>query len=235
MRNRYFVWAFALLVLVLVAAPVIAAPPEKPVITSPGGGEVYNTHSPLLEWTEGAGATEYDIVIRNALNAVVFKKKGLAAGDVCTEGACSYSLATEEPPFSFLNGTYTWNVLGKNVDGRNRSAKATFIIDFPGKPTLVSPDKNATTGTTPVFSWNTVDAAEEYTVVVNHPSTGVKLISIPLTPVEVCIGDVCTFSFNSIFRPGTYRWWVQAKQITFPNVSKSERRKIKVVNNPLLP
>jgi hypothetical protein len=208
----------------------MAAPPEKPVITSPGGGQVYDSYSPLLQWIEGAGATEYDIVIRNALNVAVIKQKGLAAAEVCTAGECSFSLEIQDPPLSLANGTYTWSVLGKNVDGQNRSAKETFSVEFPGKAPLLSPDNNATTGTVPTFSWTAVDLADQYRVIVANPTTGDKLVSILLGTGDACTGDVCTFSFNSVFKPGAYRWWVLTKQASFPNTSKSEKRKINMTN-----
>jgi hypothetical protein len=114
-----------------------------------------------------------------------------------------------------------------NEDGNNASPFAVFTVDFPGKATLVSPANNAPAGQVQTFTWNVVAQADNYTVVVQQISNGNKLVSIPLTQA-VCSGDLCSFTFNSLLKVGAHRWWVETRQITFPNVSRSAKRKITV-------
>jgi hypothetical protein len=228
MRKHLLSFFCLVFVLVTTVFSVSAAPPTKPVITSPEDGEVINTHTPLLSWQASDGATSYKLILQTSQGAAVLTKTlTVETDDPCSGGDnCSYSMVNDD--INLLNRAYRWRVIARNQDGNNASPFANFTVDFPGKPTLVSPANNAAAGQVQTFQWNVVDQAELYTVVVEHINSGNKTVSISLLPGEVCSGDVCSFTFNSLLKLGANRWWVEARQLTFPNVSRSAKRKINV-------
>lgn len=227
MRKQMFSFFSVVFALMATAFTVSAAPPTKPVITSPEDGVISNTHTPLLVWEASDGADDYKLILQTSpQGAPVFSTTLNVVEDApCSGDTCLYSMVNDG--VELLNRAYRWRVIAMNEDGNNASAFATFTVDFPGKATLVSPANNAPAGQVQTFTWNVVAQADNYTVVVEQISNGNKLISIPLTQA-VCSGDLCSFTFNSLLKVGAHRWWVETRQITFPNVSRSAKRKINV-------
>lgn len=228
MRKHLLLFFCLVFVLITTVFSVSAAPPTKPVITSPEDGVISNTHTPLLVWEASDGATSYKLVLQTSAGAAVFSKTlVVATDDPCSGGdSCLFSLVNDD--INLANRAYRWRVIALNDDGQNASPFAVFTVDFPGKPTLVSPTNNAPAGQVQTFTWNVVDQADSYTVVVQHIASGHKLISIPLSTGSACTGDLCDFTFNSLLKLGENRWWVEARQVSFTNISRSAKRKITV-------
>lgn len=229
MRKHLLSFFCLVFVLITTVFSVSAAPPTKPVLTSPENGDTVNTHTPLLSWQASDGATSYKIILQTSpQKAKVFTKiLSVETDDPCSGGdTCNYSMVNDE--INLLNRAYRWRVIARNQDGNKVSPFATFTVDFPGKPTLVSPANNGPAVQVQTFEWGVVDQAETYTVVVQHIKSGQKTISVPLSPAEFCEGSTCTFQFNSLLKLGATRWWVEARQLTFPNVSRSAKRKMTV-------
>lgn len=233
---RKLLLSMILLLTLAVALPVSAAPPDAPAIISPGGGVTYNTNLPFLEWIGASTATRYRVVFRNALGQVVLARVFRAA-DVCAGVACAANLLVDPPApqFTFVNDSYTWRVFAINNDGRTGSTPETFTIDFPGTPVTVAPVSGGELTTrTPSFVWNPVSAADQYRVVVRNLTTGVVRRSAWMNDAAVCVGNECTFVFDQPFPRAGFRWWVLARQVTFPaNVSRSERVPFRIVREML--
>jgi hypothetical protein len=211
-----------LVILALASSFVLAAPPVQPVITSPADGMTYDTNAPLLQWqwSTATAVTSFKVVIKNAAGETVYKKGGIIPINFCNETDCSYSFGAEN--VSLSNGQFTWRVTAINAEGKAKSAPATFTINFPGAPELIAPDDNDSTGATNiVFEWNSVNTADQYRVKVKNTMTGAKWNTDWQSSSAVC-GSTCTYVFDAPFAAGTYKWSVQARQVTFPtSISKS--------------
>jgi hypothetical protein len=213
-----------LIILALTSSFVLAAPPTQPVIVSPADGMTYDTNAPLLEWTgNNTDTTSFKVVIKDAAGNKVYSKGNLLPVDVCAGSACLYSFGAEN--IQLGNGQFTWRVTAINADGKTKSAPATFTINFPGALELIAPDDNDTTGATNiVFEWNSVNAADQYRVKVKNTVTGAKSNSDWQSASALC-GATCTYVFDAPFAAGTYKWSVEARQVTFPtSISKSIKR-----------
>jgi hypothetical protein len=213
-----------LFILALTSSFVMAAPPTQPVITSPAEGMSYDTHAPLLQWTsDPANVTSFKVVIKNAAGEKVYSKGGILPASACSGTDCMHSFGAEN--VSLSNGQFTWRVTAINAEGKAKSAPATFTINFPGAPELIAPDDNDSSGATnTVFEWNSVNAADQYRVKVKNTVTGAKFNSDWQSASALC-GSTCTYVFDAPFAGGTYKWSVEARQVTFPtSISKSVKR-----------
>ncbi|HEX2619345.1 MAG TPA: hypothetical protein VHL11_04335 [Phototrophicaceae bacterium] len=197
------------------------AVPPAPVLVSPADGETVNTHSPLLQWT-GSDADVFKVLVKNSANEKVLKVNASPV-DACTGSDCSLSPSLNG--VDFLNDTFTWKVIAKNVDGKASSTKFSFTVDFPGTPTLLSPAPDYV-GPVSGFSWEPVAAAEQYRLRVKNLTSGEKLVLLDWTNAGDICGATCDYLYEGTFDEGvSYKWWVEARQITFPNVSKSDKWK----------
>lgn len=227
--RRFTLFVFVALLTLMITLPVAAARPKKPVIIEPGGGQIYNTHTPFLEWSEGEGATRYRVTVWNNSGIVVLNKNLPNPGLICLDTICGYSMVNDD--IDLKNGKHTWRVIAFNADGNNPSAIETFIIDFPGKPTLTLPLNNDEVGSTPIFRWDEVLLADDYTVVVQSVATGFTFKSSALDGGLNCLDTICEFFFANLVLPsGKYKWWVEARKDTFDHVSRSQKRSFTVVN-----
>jgi hypothetical protein len=217
-----------LIALLMTTASLVSAQavPVTPVIVSPADGSTTDTHAPLLQWTgDPATTTSFKVTIKDAAGVKVYTKGGIDPAAACTGTDCSYSFGAEN--VSLPNGQFTWKVVAKNEAGKSKSDPATFTVEFPGIPELIAPADNATTGqTNPTFEWNVVNQADQYRVKVKNTVTGEKFNSDWQT--GICAAT-CTYTFANNFALGTYKWSVDARQVTFPdNVSKSVKRTLTI-------
>jgi hypothetical protein len=227
MNRKLLTLLMMLLFTTSLALAETRAVPTKPVITAPANGSTVETHAPLLQWTVD-GAETFKVVIKNAAGVTVLKKGGLVAADLCAGTDCSYSFGAEN--LSLPNGQMTLKVVAKNAEGKAKSDASTFTVNFPGTPELVSPADNDTSGNTnPGFTWNEVAQADQYRVKVKNTVTGAKVNSDWQAASSLCGGGICIFSFDPPFNLGTYKWSVEARQVTFPeSVSKSAKRTLTI-------
>lgn len=226
--KRFTLLVLAALLSLMLILPVAAARPKKPVIIEPAGGEIYNTHTPFLEWSEGEGATRYRVTLWDKNGNVVLNKNLNNPGLICLDTICGYSMVSDG--IDLDNGRHTWRVVAFNDDGSRPSEIEPFIIDFPGKPTLTLPLNNANVGSLPAFQWDEVTLADDYTVVIQSVATGFRFKSIPLDGGLNCLDTICGFTFSGlVLPPGKYKWWVEARKDTFDNVSRSKKFKFTVV------
>lgn len=231
--TKWTLRGLALLTLLILSAVVFAADraaPSKPTLTSPTNGEISTTHSPLLQWTYNSNETvdSFKVIVKNALNQRVYKKV-VTPVDVCDGDSCFASPGAEE--ISFANELHTWFVIARNADGRAKSDKFTFTINFPGSPVLIAPVDGADVPIMPTFTWEPVAQAEQYRIKVRGTgSTTTKYTSDWLDGATVCSGNACSHGMTTELTLGTYKWFVEARQTTFNNVSKSVKNTMTVVN-----
>lgn len=200
--------------------------PTAPTLTSPtDGGVVGGTDiSPTITWSAVDGATAYQMLLRDGSGKRVIKTL-LNAGEVCTPD-CAYSLATAGK--TLVNKqTYKLSLTAINELGGSK-ANFTFTAQFPGKATLVSPDVNATVGTTPTFSWLAVNGAVEYRLIFKRSATGIVRKTAWLGAATVCTGDDCTYTLTGgeALKKGKHVWRVEARNQY--GKQKSVKRKLTV-------
>lgn len=215
--------------------------PGKPVLTSPIDGLVVNDVSPVMTWEEVASAAEYRLKITHTINEnLVYTTPWLTsvlAG--CNGTACGIDLETLTLPIQLGNGSYKWFVEARNtgeVTGKSKSKVENFAVQFPGKPTLISPDNNApVTVASPIFTFSEVVPADEYRLVIVRKSNGKVTSTGWLTLADVvCDLGTCTIDVSALDTPivlknGQHQWYVEARNAAItPNKSKSAKRNFTV-------
>ena len=167
------------------ASDVTATPAQSQLISlSP---------KPTLSWQGAAGAVSYDVYLFNGTRAV--EQTGLTATSWQTPD---------------LGGeVWRWWVRSIDEGGNAGSWSDAATIDTSGRAVGRSP--SATTGTTPVFNWTEVLAADRYILQIDNLTTDTSqviredfLVSASYTPA----GPLAA---------GQYRFWVKALSDTNPN------------------
>lgn len=215
--------------------------PGKPVLTNPIDGLVVNDVSPVMIWDEVTAAAEYRVKVMHTTNQnLVFTTPWLTsvlAG--CNGTVCALDLDTLTSPIQLGNGGYKWFVEARNTaeaSGKSKSKTEQFAVQFPGKPTLISPDNSApVTVASPTFSFSDVEAADEYRLVIVRKSNGKVTSTGWLTLADVvCDLGTCTIDVSALDTPivlknGQYQWYVEARNAAVtPNKSKSAKRNFTV-------
>jgi hypothetical protein len=217
--SRFTITGFLfVLVLMPLGSTLAQDAPDTPVLLSPMDGGVYNTDTPLFEWTDAAADT-YKLVIKNA-DGTKFLKQKFDTADVCDVTGCRYSLVNANLTFT-ENGEYSWKVVAKNEFGKAKSTSAAFTIDSPGAPELEAPLDGANVTGQVTFSWTEINGATRYVLILKHTGTGDKLKETFDYPV--CISGICEYTPQDPLIFGTYTWKVTAQQPPIPNKSKSEK------------
>jgi len=187
--------------------------PEQVILCSPANVSTTADWNPTFAWETSVGAQTYQLYIykkSGTTTTVVHSKSYTFEEAGCGDGTCEI-----KPNITLGGGTYYWKVRGINPSGKGKWSSA-WSLTTPAKPgqvSLIAPTVTANT-TTPEFSWNSVERAEEYILYVYMPN-GTVVHNAAYTPAEaLCDSDtVC-----SITPPGltlkngkNYLWKVRAK------------------------
>jgi hypothetical protein len=133
----------------------------------------------------------------------------------CDAETCSLDLASLLTT-PLANGDYNWGVHGVGGScGAGLSRVATFTVQVPAKPTLISPNGD-TTGPKPIFRWGRVPFANSYTLRWSPaPSSAVpewqwnELWSI--SDGSACSNDECQKALSQSLSCGkSYVWTMEA-------------------------
>ncbi len=147
--------------------------------------------TPDLSWEPVAGATSYEVYIRNLGNGQISQLSNL-------------SDTVYVPTSDMAVGRYQWWVRGANSLGFVGKWSAGSVLEIGGRPTIVSP-KNSVTGEV-LFSWTKVLGAQRYELWVNQLNVSEGVIKeTALTSNE--------FRTTSL-AAGSYRVWVRAVSTT---------------------
>ena len=182
--------------------------PLPPDLISPS--EFSLTDQPEFSWKTSQGAEAYFLLVydgtRNVHNTWFTSNNAN-----CTQVTCSV-----KPSTRLSYGTYSWWVLAKNSAGESPwSSGRTFVYGTstpPSVPVLKSPfgiiQENK-----PTFTWTGDPIATGFLVLLFDGKT--NLISRWYTPSEAnCIESTCTLNPGISLAPGSYDWWVQARNST---------------------
>lgn len=180
-------------------------PPKQPRLIAPVNNAGDVSHAPTFQWV-GENADTYKLVIRNANGVIVYRKS--LTGAVCNVTDCTFT----PDELSLRNATgYKWWVVAKNSQGKARSQRFTFAVEFPGKPVI-----SGVQGST--VTWGEVGAATEYRLRWRS-SDGVVTRWDWQPESAVCSGAVCSFMIPAA--PGSYLVRVEARAAGVKNRSKS--------------
>ena len=143
-------------------------------------------------------------------------ENGLPACEKCKENALidqnDYGVSNVTDPVLALSAKNELSNLERSSEISVGLAQGTSTSRFfPGKATLVSP--KLTIGTSkPTFIWNPVAGSTEYRLkVVNINNPYHPVIDQLYDSVEVLSNSRCSIEPDVVLAPGTYKWWIQAR------------------------
>jgi len=174
-------------------------PPPFPTLLSPADGSEINDNTPMFDWDDVKGVTEYQIQVDldNNFTSPGIDKSGLTS-------------STYTPASSLADETYYWRVKAKDAAGNlsDWSAIWSITIDTEGPvaPSLISPINGSTINDdTPIYEWSDVIDATYYQLQVDNNSNF-------SSPVEN-ISDITISSYapTSSLADGNYYWRVRAR------------------------
>jgi hypothetical protein len=196
------------------ALTVTVVDPPAPTLVGPSG--TVRSLRPTYQWTAVAGASEYQLWVAVDNDADINDNQPVIdiwypAATVCAAGTCA---ATPERALANMmaHGFFVrakvddvpaaWSpVMRFSVRDRDTSP--------PERPTLVSPT-GTTAGAAPVFTWNVTDTAADYRLWIDGPG-GIKVFEGWFQGATVCSGATCSTPAPLTFAPGTFTWWVMAR------------------------
>ncbi len=161
---------------------------QAPTITAPLNS-TFNQR-PVFTWNPIAGATTYELQIRNrTTGAITYNPTGLTA-------------ANWTPPANLPNGPYRWWVMAVGPNGLRGFWTASVDFSIGGDTALLTP-VGTISNRRPTFTWKTVDGAVRYELWVTNVTLNTRLI------YET---NLTTTSYTppSSLATGTYRAWVRA-------------------------
>lgn len=136
-------------------------PPPAPSLVSPANNAACVSLTPLLDWSDAAGATSYNVQVATdaAFTNIIINITGLTASQ--------YSV-----PSPLVNNTqYYWKAAAVNSGGTTWSSVWTFItttVSLPSGPALLTPANGATgQSLTPTLDWSDLIGASTYKVEVS--------------------------------------------------------------------
>jgi hypothetical protein len=112
-------------------------------LASPANGSTVDTFTPILQWQESSGATDYQIKIRDSEEgALMLKVKGLIPA-LCVQSMCSFDTVTAAFIAPLKSGdTYEWRVQARNQFGKAKSVnKWTFDVSGSDGQILKLPEQ----------------------------------------------------------------------------------------------
>ena len=171
----------------------------------PTGGAVITDYDNLnFQWDDVAGATWYNIWIGGGGTTL---HSGWHRGSlICTGGTCTLDLGLLP-----ANGNYEWWIQAYGPSGTGAWAgPAQFEIDVANPVTSITPTLGSVTDVdtnTPSFTWDTVNGAQWYNLVIKQGAT--TTYSGWISGEDACT-STCTWDDPKVLGNGAYTWYIQA-------------------------
>ena len=164
--------------------------------TVPVAGALQSTFdtTPTFKWSAVAGASGYDLYLRNLTTGKTVSSPKDIIGTSFTQ------------PTNLIPGNYRWSVYAVASGGYRSQAATSQDIEVGRLPALLTPAAN-TTDATPTFSWTPVGGTATYNLYV----TRVDVITRGIVDVSGITGTSYTTDALPI---GSYRAWVRAVSAT---------------------
>jgi len=172
-------------------------PSGTPTLQSPADGTITNDNTPTFDWSDVAGAENYDLLVDNDADFSL------------PEIQVTVSVSAYTPTAGLPDENYSWKVRARDAANNvsDYSPAWTLLIDTvpPDIPTLQSPaDGTITNDNTPMFDWSDVADAVQYRLQVDNdpdfssPEINVLVASSTYTPTAELADE-------------NYSWRVQAR------------------------
>ncbi|MBF0380390.1 MAG: cadherin repeat domain-containing protein [Magnetococcales bacterium] len=167
--------------------------------------------TPTFKWSSTSGAVYYQLRIINNVGSDIHKKWYTAATVNCSgsEASCSY-----KPDLIFTDSSYSWFITPWTTSSGGESSAITFTVDtqvsIPGTPTPISPI-DATSDTTPTYSWGATSSSTHYTLKVTGSSGTIinQLYSNSELGCEVGSGTCSITPDETLSLGSSYSWTIQ--------------------------
>ena len=187
-------------------------PPRKPSLTSPDNNSwIVSYTSVTFTWTSVSNADNYRIEIdndNNWSNGVVDNQSVVDTSWTKTAG--------------YSSGTYKWRVWTHNSFGDNVSDNV-FTLNVtskPGKPVLISPEKNSVLkGNKPTFTWIAGANADNHRIEVGNDDNWAN--GVVDNVVVAAPNDNTWTKPDPGYALGTYYWRVWARNAVGENCSEN--------------
>lgn len=217
----------------LLDTPSSAIPTYSPIHNGIVSGDL----SPAFVWADVA-VPSYVFSLWTD-NGTRLWKAAYPSGAICNGSTCTVDIGALPRTAALIltNGRYSWRVATQGMIYTLKSKRATFTVDYPGKPLSLSPDFYAIVPeTSPVLRWGEVTAADQYKVVLTRAKGGKKIKTGWLSSAALgCDGVWCTLDLGTLETPvslkrGKYTWRVFARNLALKmSVSKSNPAAFRVV------
>lgn len=178
-------------------------PPAAGSGSVPAGSTLSTT--PLFEWQPVAGASGYYVVIAN--------DQGFDPNSIVTGGYTNTTSWQSTVPLKDQSSSYWWEVIpvatnGQPVGNAEGGYDPQPFNKSSAPPTPVSPVDGANVPTQPTFSWNSAQAAQNYTLEVSaDPSFA--------NPIQTVTTDSTSYTSTATLPAGqTLYWRVRANDIS---------------------
>jgi subtilisin-like proprotein convertase family protein len=177
------------------SAPIQFAVLAAPDVLTPVGLSL--SRSPIFTWDPISGADHYEIWLSNRESSTLVVRDRFVTSN------------TYQPPFDLADEDHViWvRAVSSNGTPSEWSAAHDFTVmgdpEF-GRPAILSPVQNATTGSNPTFTWSEIAGINRYEIWVNRTDV--------LTARVIHNTSVPTTSYTSgtALDAGTYRVWIRA-------------------------
>lgn len=200
----------------------ISSKPLAPTLLSPANNEQNVLLNAVLDWTEGIGATSYDVQVSTSSS---FFTNIVDTSLVLTDSLLVNNLTGST--------TYFWRVRSVNDSGVSVWTNAyNFRTQdpVPLAPTLINPTADITNlELTPTFSWNSVDFALNYRLQISSQ------IDFSNTVIDSLLGPVTTLNSDSLDFDQTYFWRVFASNLTGEGEASETRMFTTIIEKPEIP
>jgi hypothetical protein len=172
-------------------------------------------YTPTFIWTRMDNAVYYRLNVRGPGN-VLLVDKWVTAADVCDHVEANQCRVVS--PVTLKAGTHSVWVYSSNPAGGAWSAERKFSTSttLPAKPEITYPEPPIAPATvtpiganyTPTFTWNKVDEATYYRLVVKGPGA-VTLLDKWYKTADVCPTSTCS-QVSPTLKAGTHSVWVMS-------------------------
>ncbi|MBN1310254.1 MAG: hypothetical protein JXB30_02465, partial [Anaerolineae bacterium] len=182
--------------------------PGEVILISPEGADIDT--QPTYIWDEVVDATQYQVMVTDALDVVVVDEL-VDAANVCTDGTCSTT-----PSVTLERGSYRWQVRARNASGNGPwSTEMSFIVGpLAGIVVPISPQGDGIEAQ-PTYTWNEVADTTQYQVQVTD-SQDVVIVDEWVDAAGECSGGICQAMPATTLVRGGYQWSVRASNASGP-------------------
>jgi hypothetical protein len=164
--------------------------PAAPVTSEPAPNTRLTVQRPVYRWRAVPGATKYQIHLYSSTKKATVTTYTVTTASMCTGDDCWY-----KPTTNLSSGQYKFRMRAYNSYGYGDYTEyQPFTVQLvPDPPLPVSPGGTINT-LKPAYTWKAVPNATSYYLMVWSYTEKLYIIYRTLYPVNVCVGDTCSYT-----------------------------------------